>query len=77
MISVEPNFFIALMLPEHKLITVVTVLKCGIIQFSGYIKTTREKGFLSNVIYIILNLHLTIKVCSFHTNNKKLKMCNH
>ena len=40
MISIKAQFFLALLLPKPKVIAIETVLKCGIMQFRGYIKTT-------------------------------------
>ena len=49
MISIKTQFFLALSLPEPKVIAIETVLERGIMQFRGYIKTKLEKGFLLKI----------------------------
>ena len=53
MISIKTQFFLALVLLEPKIVTTETVLKCHIMQFRGYIKTTRKRFSFKNHIHSI------------------------
>ena len=76
MISIKIQFFLAIVLLEPKVTVTEAVLKCGIMQFRGYIKTKLEKGFLLKIICMVSISQQLEKTYSFHTNNKKLKTCN-